>query len=167
MTLTKIKDAFAVFKNLVLEARQAAGGGGGGALMLTNGATGNMSADTADLLKQIKDLKSCLLQRDNEIAILVNMVKKGKMAEDGGGGGMSSSRGMSGSAIDDDDDNGESFVAQAKAMNAGDGLARSQGRPKAQIENRPSREEVIIKKHLFGVPPPESKGVFDDMAGVK
>lgn len=32
----------------------------------------------AHSLLQVKDLKSCLLQRDNEIAILVNMVKKGK-----------------------------------------------------------------------------------------
>jgi hypothetical protein len=30
-----------------------------------------------ELMKQVSDLKGCLLQRDNEIAILVNMVKKG------------------------------------------------------------------------------------------
>ena len=33
-------------------------------------------------MKQISDLKSCLLQRDNEISILVNMVKKGKTVDD-------------------------------------------------------------------------------------
>ena len=44
------------------------------------GSANGPSSDESDqeLLNQVKDLKSCLLQRDNEIAILVNMVKKGK-----------------------------------------------------------------------------------------
>lgn len=79
LTLTKIKDTFAVLKNLVLESRQQQptnhqGGGGGGG--------GGDGPGDEKLMKQVKELKSVLQQRDNEIEILVNMVKKGKTAQD-------------------------------------------------------------------------------------
>ena len=61
MTLVKIRDVHAIFKNLVLEAREEGGG-----------------AADPDLDKQVVALKNSLQQRDNEIAILVNMVKQGK-----------------------------------------------------------------------------------------
>lgn len=74
LTLTVIKDCFAIFKNMVIEARVNSKG---------EGICDNRAVDDDGCLqKQIKDLKSCLLQRDNEIAILVNMVKKGKIADD-------------------------------------------------------------------------------------
>ncbi|GMI12711.1 hypothetical protein TrVE_jg1670 [Triparma verrucosa] len=62
MTLVKIKDVHAIFKNLVLEARENGGG----------------SSSDVDADKQVALLKNSLQQRDNEIAILVNMVKQGK-----------------------------------------------------------------------------------------
>ena len=57
-------------------------------LILAGSAHDNKSSAQSDqeLVSQVKDLKSCLLQRDNEIAILVNMVKKGKKNADAGGG---------------------------------------------------------------------------------
>ena len=75
LSLTKLKESFGIFKSFVRDGGGTGRGGGGG---------GGGSDEYAG---QIEDLKACLLQRDNEIAILVNMVKKGKQA--GGGGGMS------------------------------------------------------------------------------
>ena len=79
MTLTKIKDTFAILKNLALEYKATSGGNN--TKMITNednNSNNNNNSQDVDLMRQVKDLKSCLLQRDNEIAILVNMVKKGK-----------------------------------------------------------------------------------------
>ena len=64
LTVTRIKDAFAIFKNLVLEARENGGSAGSGI-----GEDGE---------RVIAGLKNSLQQRDNEIKILVNMVKQGK-----------------------------------------------------------------------------------------
>ena len=71
MTLIKLRDAHAIFKNLVLEER---------AKPRSNG------SDDADLEKENKTLKNSLQQRDNEIAILVNMVKQGKKIPNSAGG---------------------------------------------------------------------------------
>ena len=73
MTLVKIRDCNAIFKNLVLEAREGGGGGGGG-----GGGEGSSGLSDRELEKQVVTLKNSLQQRDNEIAILVNMVKQGK-----------------------------------------------------------------------------------------
>ncbi|KAJ1461060.1 P-loop containing nucleoside triphosphate hydrolase protein [Pelagophyceae sp. CCMP2097] len=59
LTLTRIRDCFAIFKNMVLAAAESAVGGGG-------------ASDDAARLKQL------LKERDNEIAILVNMVRQAK-----------------------------------------------------------------------------------------
>ena len=83
LSLTKIKDEFAIFKNIVLETRaKAAQHGssshqGGNKMLLDDGEL--LSIDAS---KQVKDLKSMLLQRDNEISILVSMVKNGKSVDD-------------------------------------------------------------------------------------
>ena len=84
LSLTKIKDAFAIFKNIVLETRaktsQQHGNSnhqGGNKILLDDGEL--LSIDAS---KQVKDLKSMLLQRDNEISILVSMVKNGKSVDD-------------------------------------------------------------------------------------
>lgn len=47
MTLTKIKDAFAIFKNLTLESRHALAKGGG---LLTDGRLDGVSVGRCDLL---------------------------------------------------------------------------------------------------------------------
>ena len=85
LSLTKIKDAFAIFKNIVLETRANAAQQSGN----NNNQSGGkkMLLDDGELLsidasKQVKDLKSMLLQRDNEISILVSMVKNGKSVDD-------------------------------------------------------------------------------------
>lgn len=80
MTLTKLKDAFGVFKNLVLQARadarKVAGSGesGDGDFEDPAGAAGGTSASS----EEVETLKAKLRQRDQEIAILVNMVKQAK-----------------------------------------------------------------------------------------
>lgn len=86
LSLTKIKDAFAIFKNIVLETRAKAlqqnsnsNHPGGNKMMLMDDGEQLLSIDAS---KQVKDLKSMLLQRDNEISILVSMVKNGKSVED-------------------------------------------------------------------------------------
>ena len=61
LTLTRIKDCFAILKNMVLSAMATAGPGGGG------GGGGDCDA-----------LQRTLKERDNEIAILVNMVRQAK-----------------------------------------------------------------------------------------
>ncbi|EGB08833.1 hypothetical protein AURANDRAFT_63797 [Aureococcus anophagefferens] len=62
LTLTRIKDCFAILKNMVLSAMATAGPGGGG-----GGGGGDCDA-----------LQRTLKERDNEIAILVNMVRQAK-----------------------------------------------------------------------------------------
>lgn len=170
LSITKIKDAFAIFKNLVLEARQ---GGGGGGERYTEAGRKEVSADEEELHKQIADLKSCLLQRDNEIAILVNMVKKERAG--GGGGGVGSN------SISEDqyrrqqqqrEEEEEMAAAKAAAMNRRGGAGRAAPNPQTNpgimsaAEREALRSEKIIKKHLYGVPPPEDKTTFDDMQGM-
>jgi hypothetical protein len=167
LSITKIKDAFAIFKNLVLEARQSGGGGG-----YTEGGRREPSADDEELQKQIADLKSCLLQRDNEIAILVNMVKKERA---GGGGGVDAK------AISEEQyrrqqqqrEEEEEFAAAKAAMTrraagGGRGGPNPQTNPgiMSAAEREALRSEKIIKKHLYGVAPPEDKTIFDDMQGM-
>lgn len=83
LTLTKIKDAFAIMKNFVLEERSKHNQiiQNNNSLPSSNGigTGGNSSVNQGndELLKQISDLKSSLLEREHEISILVNMVKKG------------------------------------------------------------------------------------------
>ena len=168
LTITKIKDAFAVLKSLVLEARQGQGGEGSGSRWGEDGKR-EVSASDEEVRKQIADLKSCLLQRDNEIAILVNMVKKERAGAAAGG-----ERG--GIAEDPYQQQREEETA-VKASYAGrggrGGGGGGGGAPNPQTnpgimsaaEREALRSEKIIKKHLYGVPPPEDKTLFDDMQG--
>ena len=67
-----------MFKSIAWEYKSAGGGGRG-----NHGGSGDVpSGEKQEMMKTIADLQGCLLQRDNEIAILVNMVKKGKTAND-------------------------------------------------------------------------------------
>jgi hypothetical protein len=159
LTLTKIKLAFSILKKLVIEARANTDRTPGDSRNVP-GIEGTGPADSSDLARQVKDLQSCLLQRDNEIAILVNMVKKGKTIDDGSAGG-------GGSRSMDDSSRGESredFAAQSKQSSSSNRGARGRGEGLAEVVAKPSREEIIIKRHLYGVPPPEDKAVFDDMS---
>ena len=80
LTLTKIRESQRIFKSLVLDARRCsnnnntnttAGGGGGGAKGY-GGASVEDDALSGDQKQLVKELRACLLQRDNEIAILVH-----------------------------------------------------------------------------------------------
>eukprot|EP00605_Chrysophyceae_sp_TOSAG23-4_P001469 GSChrysophyteH1.ASY1.ANO1.1605.1 assembled CDS len=167
MSLTKIKDAFAVLKNLVLEARAKAAKAGSN--------DGNKTGSAA----QLDDLKSCLLQRDNEIAILVNMVKKGKTADDVGerlscsidigaakgaaaagaavGGGARAARGgKEGGGLQ-----GNAAAATATATAAAAATAATTTTATATAT---ADDALIIKRHLFGVPPPTDRAIFEDAA---
>jgi len=200
LTLTKIKDAFAILKNLVLEARAKAGSSSS-----NSNSNKNKNAAREDdgvLVKQVEDLRSCLVQRDNEIAILVNMVKKGKTADDVG----MASRGASRSdAPNAEHQNGMSASQKAAQLQqqqerlraeeetrkisevnskqaSASSISRDEASPRAQEQRQQpkvseyeqfqkrekdrekEKNDLIIKRHLFGVPPPADRAVFDDAA---
>jgi kinesin family member 6/9 len=207
MTLTKIKDAFAVFKNLVLEARARVANS-----LENNDSSKNQPAmlneDGQVLIKQVDDLKSCLLQRDNEIAILVNMVKKGKTADDVGmasrgasrsdgnigGGGISAQQhamklqdqqprgarpraeqqqeqyeeeqrrkenGEYNAKLEDSEPQQRNSIPKQSQQQSGSQYEQLQRR---EVEREKEKNELIIKRHLFGVPPPNDRKIFDDAA---
>ena len=182
MTLTKIRAAFAALKELILEARSRHGGGGGDSNRRGGGGGGGGdSVEAEELLKQVEDLKSCLVQRDNEVAILVNMVKKGKTSGDVEMASRASSRARTGyneygDECDDARGGGGSGVLSEGGMvgaNARD-RARAEVAAKHQsqylqlkereLEREKEREERLVKRHLFGVPPPADRSIFDDAA---
>ena len=73
LTLTKIKTAFGIFKSLVSDVSSRG---------WVDGHRDSFSNSKVNPIDEVAALKSCLLQRDNEIAILVNMIKKGKTIDD-------------------------------------------------------------------------------------
>ena len=185
MTLTKIKDVFAIMKNLVLE-NSSSGGGGGGKTASGDDSSSTSpkqppTEETAQLIKQIKDLKSLLLQRDSEIQILVNMVQKGKTVEDVSGAQLRTSRSSSGMGHREDDN--DSINPHNRTQNttnntnnsANNGQLSKQQQLQnktyleqqqlAQLQREKENQERIIKRHLFGVPPPTDRAIFDDGAG--
>lgn len=158
--MTKIKDSFAIFKNIVLESR-------------ANGADGpvretvpkDLNEETAQLQQQIKDLKSCLLQRDNEIAILVNMVKK-ERANAGQIFEQSSNSRITNEMSSKESESEGSFPHIKQPSRKNEGKSKSSSSAMISTAEREAlRSEKIIKKHLFGVPPPEDRSIFEDMAG--
>lgn len=187
MTLTKIKDVFGIMKNLVLENKSAAASAGGG-----SGEKQSLPAseETAQLVKQVKDLKSLLLQRDSEIAILVNMVKKGKTAEDVSYAQQRTSRGSddrtpsgnhNNSTYNDEDSEsgatgrggkGSQSTAAQRQLQAQQQAAQARAQRSfqeqqqlAQMQREKENQERLIKRHLFGVPPPTDRNIFDDAQG--
>lgn len=217
LTLTKIKDAFAIMKNLVLEAlnkSSSSSNGNGGNYDGGNSSSrgmnvGDISEDVKLMNKQVSDLKALLLQRDNEIAILVNMVKKGKTVEDvgmsiqrssrvgshdilsatstgGGGGGGRKSRDEEeedydrarriGSSSSNSNDTSQQQQQQQQSMKPNNGSSNKNNKndsnisyQQQQLELQKDREketqELIIKRHLFGVSPPTNDlSILDDMS---
>lgn len=173
MSLTRIKDAFAIFKNLVLESRGSGGGANAPAV----------SEGDPELTRQVEDLRSCLLQRDTEIAILVNMVKKGKvnvLVDSSDTDASVGATSLSNDRLGPLDDFGLSRGASLHASNGSKHSARGDVNgskkeidTKASVSTTPSsqstlkedRENRIVKRHLFGVPPPDDRRIFDDMSG--
>ena len=178
MTLTKIRTAFASLKEIVMEARKSTGGD-----IASRGGPRESSEEDAELVKKIEDLKSCLLQRDNEIAILVNMVKKGKTPEDvsmsRGSSGFTNRREQRSAQFDDEDFDGTRDERSVLTSNSGSAaLARDRARAEVaakhqsqyqQLQERErererEKEERLVKRHLFGVPPPPDRSIFEDAA---
>lgn len=156
-------------KNLVLESSNNSAKSGGDPLDAAP------TEETEKLVRQIKDMKSLLLQRDSEIQILVNMVQKGKTAEDVTGAQMRSSRGTNRS--DDMSESGHSQSRDRTARAPAEGAQQQQAPGRggrtfqeqqqlAQMQRERENQERIIKRHLFGVPPPSDRAIFDDCAGI-
>ena len=211
LTLTKIKDAFAIMKNLVLEALNKSsssssngnGGNNAGGNSSRGMNVGDISEDVKLMNKQVSDLKALLLQRDNEIAILVNMVKKGKTVEDvgmsiqrssrvgshdiisatsTGGGGSRRSRdeeekdydtarriGSSSSNSSSSNDISQQQQQSMKPNNSSNknnsNLSYQQQQLELQRDREKETQELIIKRHLFGVSPPTNDlSILDDMS---
>lgn len=157
MSLTRIKDAFAIFKNLVLESRA-------GRTSISECA-GHLETDAQ---RQIEDLRSCLLQRDTEIAILVNMVKKGKNNGTDIAFSADSSRNSNGVVVAEPDCRPK--TGDSSSIRSHDHLiVKKQDTAKKDASNsflKEDRETRIISRHLFGVPPPADRSIFDDMPGM-
>jgi kinesin family protein 6/9 len=175
LTLTKIKDVFAIFKNLVIEARR----NGAGQVIDSNAQVSDEAAQ-----KQIKELRSCLLQRDQEIAILVNMVKAGKTVGDVQGrhvnnsyddsaaqspnGGLQYGAGASNDRLGGVSRYGENKEDLA-SMERASKEARAkqfaqQQRADREAELQRERADKMLKRHLFNVPPPTDQTIFEDCA---
>lgn len=192
MTLTKIKDAFAIMKNLVLESRAASESN---KKEFDSKEIGNNSIELEKMNKQISDLKSSLVQRENEIAILVNMVKKGKTIQNVNGT-------LSQSYDRGDRSPRNSMVLDKQGISRNSSMTEDPRRLRSDQQNLPGdswqggesnhsskirsinianeqreqqmmmaqarekeKEERIVKKHLFGVPPPADPRIFEDAAG--
>jgi kinesin family protein 6/9 len=165
LTLTKIKRVFEIFKALVQDAFAEGGGsgGGGGGSGPASSKGGNFSKEDLNDLekyrKQVGDLKSLLLQRDSEINILVNMVKKNKtidvpenMENDGDAVDFSMVKDQINSVMNSNSQKMKKQHQQAKEE------------PKDKNDGRMSKElqMKIIERHLFGVPPPTDHKIFED-----
>ena len=160
LTLTKIKSVFGIFKSIVSEVREGSASTSSSYSARDGGSEGD----------EVAALKSCLLQRDNEIAILVNMVKKGKTADD-----VTLARART---AEDEQESATKSRAETWGTHQ-ERKAQSPSRTKpASVRVAPpptdfqamarereiKREEMIVKKHLFGIPPPEDKSLFEDPA---
>ncbi|KAF4316189.1 hypothetical protein BBO99_00007404 [Phytophthora kernoviae] len=73
-TYTKMKACFGILKSMAnaVGAAVAASSGGGGATLLSAGSGGN----NQELEQRVHELEQLVQQRDNEIAIMVNMIRK-------------------------------------------------------------------------------------------
>ena len=85
ITLLRVRDCFAILKNMVLEARADRAAGGGGRSDAAGQSGGGSSSGSGDgdgggaaLRREVGELQATLKQRDEEIAILVNMVHQGR-----------------------------------------------------------------------------------------
>lgn len=141
LTLNKIKQVFILMKLFFSEISKNSG-----SKLLYDGETNispeSLNEQTEKLIIQNKNLKSLLLERDSEINILVNMVKKGKTADD---------------------------VQVAKKLVYNDNklqnnLSSTINNKQHELIKKEQKEEKIVKRHLFGVPPPNDPNIFEDSA---
>lgn len=143
LTLTKIKNAFSIFKSLVIEEQMKYQNN-----TLIDSSKRSSSLVTQDSKdKEIEDLQALLLQRDNEIAILVNMVKKGVSSDD-------ISNAISSNSFKD---------TKPSSNISRKSLVEIQHQKDEQRES--AKEELFLKRHLHGVPPPPDSSILEDAAG--
>lgn len=157
LTLTKIKDVFVMMKNIYLECKSNGGGSGNSD---DAGSVGKGKGND-ELLKQVQDLKGCLLQRDNEIAILVNMVKKGKTAED-----VVASRQSSRVGRDSYHDQDQQSV-QSSPIRSNNKVTSNSGQSTAATISTvaaPKSSTSAPIAYMFGIPPPPDSSIFEDAA---
>jgi hypothetical protein len=177
LTLTKLKDAFAVMKNLVIEARSRQAGlhpNDRGATPSDREGVSNPSAHLSgsddssvkELRLEIEQLKSNLQQREHEIAILVNMVKQGVRVD-------GTSEKVPRMTDKDSQDKATANFIPSNSMSiskgdrgGADGNKGVKSLQQQQKDREVAREELVIKRHLFGVPPPNDKAIFDDAKGL-
>jgi kinesin family protein 6/9 len=162
LTLTKIKEVFQIMRGLVQEAiaegggggRRNGGGGEGGNFSERDGG-GNLSPEAYSELekqrKQVKDLKALLLQRDSEINILVNMVKKNKTIDIPD----NANQDMIGEAVFASSSSANSSGQNSQKLRNGQPPIQKQAQAK-EDDGRMSKElqQKILQRHLFNVPPP-------------
>jgi kinesin family protein 6/9 len=86
-TYTKMRECFAILRSLVVGGGGSGGGGGGGDEAKTTTAVGApvrvIGGGNQELEQRIAELERLVQQRDNEIAIMVNMIRtaKGELPE--------------------------------------------------------------------------------------
>jgi kinesin family protein 6/9 len=162
LTLTKIKEVFQIMRGLVQEAiaegggggRRNGGGGEGGNFSEHDGG-GNLSPEAYSELekqrKQVKELKAVLLQRDSEINILVNMVKKNKTIDIPD----NANQDMIGEAVFASSSSANSSGQNSQKLRDGQPPIQKQAQAK-EDDGRMSKElqQKILQRHLFNVPPP-------------
>ena len=153
-----------MLKNLVLESRAGAGD-----RSRDDRSTADMSASQTDekLQRQIKDLKSMLGQRDAEIAVLVNMVKQGKTADDVSRASAHGSRADESRRGGDEDDLRVEQMQQQRQDGRATRAAPLPSAAEQKAQREKAREEKIVQRHLFGIAPPADPRVFDDASGVR
>lgn len=165
LTLTKLKETFRLFKEYVVECKSHG----------PTAAGGPVSAEKEELLKHIQDLKACLLQRDNEIAILVNMVKKGKTANDVMTAVVATTPQERGAARDgrktllaaeEEKEREEEVSAKRRGEQA---VTKEETHSKRTVAALPpqvmNKEEKMIQKFLFGIPPPDDRRLLESASG--
>lgn len=59
-----------------------------------------------------------------------------------------------------------SFSSTSGLQAQGPGKSFQQRELDREVVRQTNREDLVIKRHLFGVPPPPEKSIFDDAAGL-
>ena len=214
LTLTNIKTSFSIFKSYVLQAESSSSSNNNNRNDLDtpdeeskgdNKIKGNnnnnknrflssskTNSNDNDQIKMITELRECLLQREHEIAILVNMVKQGKTANDVMN--MTNTNDNNDTSMEEEqkskefynnnnNNNRNSFDNSQRLDSSSSHGNRSNNRDntdnsyearaaerqrifeieeKRRKQKEIEKEEKILKTRLFGVPPPSTQDIFDD-----
>lgn len=156
LTLTKIKDVFVMMKNVYLECKS----NGGNSSSSNEDMISVKGKGNEELMKQVSDLKGCLLQRDNEIAILVNMVKKGKTAEDVVASRQGSRVSGRDTSSHDNQDHNTATSSPIRPKNNNQSATTTT----VSVTAAPKNPTPAPVAYMFGIPPPSDASIFEDAA---